>query len=90
MAKQIFFVTALSKAEAVKAKIEAVIPEAELRFELAPDKWMVYAEGPPGILADKFGIRGDPHVGTGLVLALGSYGGRAPSSLWDWIKARSE
>lgn len=90
MAKQIFFVTALTKAENVKAKLEAAIPEAELRFQLAPDRWMVYAEGPAGKLADQFGIRGDPFVGNGLVLALGSYAGRAPSALWEWIKARTE
>ena len=90
MAKQLFFVTALTNAPAVKEKIAAVVPEEARRYELATDKWVIYADGPAGDLADKLGIRGDPHVGTGLVLTLGSYGGRAPSSLWEWIKAQTE
>lgn len=90
MAKQLYFVTALTNAEAVKARVESVAQQREFWYEIGPDKWVIYAEGPPSDLADKLGIRGDPHVGTGLVLTLGSYGGRAPSALWDWIKARTE
>ncbi|SIT43776.1 conserved hypothetical protein [Paraburkholderia piptadeniae] len=90
MAKQLFFVTALTNAAAVKEKVETVVAEKERRYELAPDKWVVYTDGPAGELASKLGIRDDPHVGTGLVLTLGSYGGRAPSSLWEWIKAQTE
>ncbi|WP_321902123.1 hypothetical protein [Paraburkholderia tropica] len=90
MAKQLFFVTALTNPEGVKEKIAEVIQDPSKRYELAPDKWVVYADGPPGDLADKLGIRNDPHIGTGLVLTFGSYGGRAPSSLWEWIKAQTE
>lgn len=89
MAKQLFFVTALTNAAAVKEKIAAVVSD-ECRYELSPDKWVLYADGPAGELASKLGIRDDPFIGTGLVLTLGTYGGRAPSSLWEWIKAQTE
>lgn len=89
MAKQLFFVTALSNAHAVKEKIEAQVP-AEFRYELANNQWVVYVEGTSAELANSFGVKEDPHVGTGIVFPLSSYAGRAPATLWEWIKARAE
>ncbi len=90
MAKQIFFVTALTNSDAVKARMIEVFPETESRFELASDKWFVYTDGPAGQVAQQLGIRDEPFIGTGLVLTLGTYSGRAPSTLWEWFKARTE
>lgn len=90
MATQLFFVTALSQKEAVKAKVEEVIPDTAMRYELAPDRWVLAYEGTPTDLAQKLGIRGDPHVGSGLVMTFGTYSGRAPSTFWEWLKARGD
>lgn len=89
MAKQLFFVTALTNPEAVKAKLTTVVPE-ESRYELASDKWVIQAEGPAGALAQTLGIRDEPFVGTGLVVTFGTYGGRAPSTFWEWLKGRTQ
>ncbi|MGD1323493.1 hypothetical protein ACNHE5_00795 [Pandoraea pnomenusa] len=90
MAKQLFFVTALSNPEAVKGKLNEAIGNTDDIYELSKNQWLAYYDGLTMPLAEKIGIRGDPHVGSGLVVAVGSYSGRAPSTLWEWIKLRSE
>lgn len=88
MAGNIYFVTALTNAEAVKNRLEILISDDE-RCELAPGQWLVVYEGDPTDLADAAGIRsGDGALGTGLALKLTSYSGRMPASSWDWLKTR--
>lgn len=88
MAGSIYYVTALSKAERVKERLEGLIPEDD-RFELAGDKWFVVYQGSARDLAESAGVRGgDDYVGTGLVLPVTTYSGRAPSDLWDWLRQK--
>ncbi len=88
MAGSVYFVTALSEAPKVKERLKGLIP-AENLFELASDRWMVAFDGPAQDLAEKAGVRGgDEKVGTGLVLPVTTYSGRAPSALWDWLRAK--
>lgn len=88
MVHSVHFVTALSEAEQVRARIHEIIPDDD-RFELAPDKWMITFDGVAQDLAERVGVRGgDERIGTGLVLPVTTYSGRAPSSLWDWLRAK--
>ena len=85
MAKNVFFVTAHSKAPEVRERINAIIPVND-RYELSENQWMVKFDGATQDLAEKAGIRGgDNHIGTGLVLSVTTYSGRTPTGLWDWL-----
>ena len=85
MAGTVYFVTALTEASKVRARLYTLIP-AEDRYELAPDKWMVSYGGTTRELAESAGIRGgEERIGTGLALPVTTYSGRAPSGLWDWL-----
>lgn len=87
MAGNVYFVTATSEAAKVKARLKTIIPDDNDRFELANDKWFVLYEGPGQDLAEKAGVRGgEEHIGTGIVLAVTTYSGRASPTLWDWLR----
>lgn len=86
MGTQIHFVTALSNPEGIAGKIRQIIKDESNVFELADDKWFVVYDGISRDLAEKLGIRGSENlVGTGLVLPLNGYSGRAPRGLWEWL-----
>lgn len=86
MAENVYFVTALAEAAKVRERLFALIPETN-RFELATDKWFVTYSGPTQELAESVGVRaGEDVIGNGLVLSVTTYSGRAPSTLWDWLR----
>ncbi len=88
MAGNIYFVTAFSEAQRVRARLFGMIPE-DNRYELASDKWMVTFDGAAQELAESAGVRGgDDQIGTGLVLPVTTYSGRAPTALWDWLRRK--
>ena len=53
------------------------------------DTWLVSGKGPAQNMSDQLGIS-DGSVANGVVASMGSYFGRAPSNIWDWIKAKLE
>ena len=88
MASSIYFVTALTEAAKVRARLHKLVADDD-RFELAGDKWMVAYDGPGQELAERAGVRsGKEQIGTGLVLPVTTYSGRAPSPLWDWLRRK--
>jgi hypothetical protein len=88
MAGNIYFVTAISKAPEVRTRLFRLISEDD-RYELATDRWLVVYDGAARELAEKAGVRsGDEQIGTGLVLPVTTYSGRAPSTLWDWLRRK--
>ena len=88
MAESIYFVTALSEPAKVSERLSSLV-EADDRFELARDKWMVAYDGLGQDLAEKVGVRGgEERIGTGLVLPVTTYSGRASSGLWDWLRKK--
>jgi hypothetical protein len=88
MANDVYFVTAHSQAASVRERIYGMIAQDD-RYDLASDQWLVKFEGSTQDLAEKAGIRGgDAQIGTGLVLSVSTYSGRAPTELWDWFKAK--
>ena len=88
MANNVYFLTAHSQTALVRDRVKKIFSEDE-RFELANDEWMVVFDGSTQELAEKAGIRGgDDRIGTGLALSVTTYSGRAPTGLWDWLKAK--
>lgn len=88
MSESVYFLTALTEAPQVQQRLLTLFPEAD-RFELAADKWMIAFHGGAQELAEKAGVRGgEERVGTGLVLPVTTYSGRAPTTLWDWLRGK--
>lgn len=85
MNKSVFFITALSQPDAIADRIAEVIADENDRYELTTGQWFVVFEGISRALAEKLGIRGEPHISTGVVIPVMSYSGRADPSLWEWL-----
>ena len=73
--------------------IEDVFPKDHLK--LAPTQWLISASGTAVELAAKLGIYDaakpeEPATGTAIILATSSYYGRAPGTVWDWMRAKLE
>lgn len=49
------------------------------------DVWLVDYDGTTRGLAEALGIR-KGETGSGLVLSIGNYSGRANADIWDWLK----
>lgn len=90
MAKQVYFVTAISKPAALAESLKELFPDEADRYELASDKWFVVFDGISRDLAEKLKIRSEEFVSTGLVMPVTSYSGRAPTGLWEWLKLKME
>jgi len=48
-------------------------------------------DGPVRELAIQLGVRGggaDDPLADGIVLSVGTYSGRAPTDLWEWLRAK--
>jgi len=73
--------------------IKAAYPNDWL--SLNDTQWLVSAAGTVIEVCAKIGIadpnnRNAAHVGNAVVFATTSYYGRAPTPVWDWIKAKLE
>lgn len=79
----LYFVTALTNHEKVLAAGKSVASEGDL-LEVAPDKFFVKFEGTSADLSEKLGFT-EGVTGTGLVLLVSAYNGRAPKSIWEWV-----
>ncbi|RWA51725.1 hypothetical protein AU476_21110 [Cupriavidus sp. UYMSc13B] len=84
----VYFVAGVKNPQALWAKVEEVAPE-EKRYRIADDKFFVNFEGTSASLSEKLGIK-DGSVGTGLILRVGGYNGRLPTSAWEWLSANLE
>lgn len=51
--------------------------------------WLVAFGGTTKELSDTLGIS-DGSVGTGIIVPVTNYYGRAPTDIWEWIKNRME
>ena len=88
IAAQMFMVVALRTPTEIKAQIVATV-SAEGFYELKPDTWLVRYNGTTRELAEKIGVR-QGTSGTGLVVSITGYSGRAPGDIWEWLKLNWE
>jgi hypothetical protein len=79
--------------EGLAARITLAFPDNYL--QITATQWLVSSNLSVIEVTAKIGIHDAkqpevPSVGNGIVFATSSYFGRAPSTVWDWIKAKLE
>lgn len=76
--------------EPVAAAIQREFPAPD-SMSLGNNEWLISTPLPAADLADKIGIgKNSSPAYNGIVFRMGSYYGRAPTDVWDWIKAKIE
>jgi hypothetical protein len=89
----IFVVIATKEARQVGERIRAVQsdPEGGITscYELKPDTWFVAYDGTTRQLAEALGVRSG-ETGSGVVVSVENYSGRAGSDLWEWLRINSK
>jgi hypothetical protein len=80
----IFYVTALTNKQGVKDAVKKQDPGA---YELRDDSWFLKFDGTTHGLGEALGIN-TAAVGTGIVLPVTNYSGRASADLWEWLRLR--
>lgn len=78
--------------ELLKAAVEEHF-ENEDRFPVQANKgFLVHSPKTPNEIANLLGITGSesPSTGSGIVITMTSYYGRASTAMWDWMKSRLE
>lgn len=79
----LYLVVAIRGANDIKGRLEGVAPK---HFPVKDDVWLATFDGTPRELSDKLGIHSG-ETGSGIVVAVSAWGGRAPKDVWDWLKA---
>jgi hypothetical protein len=64
-------------------------------LRISDTQWLVSASGTAAEIAARLGIVDlanpqAPTLGTGIVFSTSGYFGRAPTNIWEWIKAKLE
>jgi hypothetical protein len=78
---------------AIVARIEQFFPFEYLK--LSDTQYLISSSGTAIELSAKLGVydindSGKPATGNAVILATSSYFGRAPTTVWDWMKAKLE
>ena len=73
--------------------IQKLFPDDHL--SITETQWLVSSAGTVVDLTAKLGIYdvkspGAPATGIAVILAVSSYYGRAPTTVWDWLKTKME
>ena len=55
-------------------------------FKVADNSWLVAHTGTASEAAEEFGMRSQNVVGTGIVVSVNNYAGRASPDAWEWLK----
>jgi hypothetical protein len=84
----IFAILMPSPQAAVANSIKTVFPSDFL--EITPTQWLISAKGTVNEVSDKIGVTGPAPTGLAVIFATSSYFGRAPTTVWDWIKVKLE
>ena len=84
----IFVVLPPQQNSVLDAAIKQAFPSDLL--QLAPNQWLVSAGGTAQDVATKLGILAEGSPPSAIVIVMSSYHGRAPTPVWDWIKAKLE
>jgi hypothetical protein len=77
---------------APKPQLDSIIKEsfAQDSIQLSPNQWLVSFPDTVIALSEKLGITGGGTTGSAVIAQIGSYYGRAPQVVWDWIKTKLE
>jgi hypothetical protein len=81
----LFAIIRASEPEKLKAAIEKTY---ENNFKsIGPREWLVSDKASPEEVSNKLGIS-EGESGTGMVLKVDAYFGRAQKDIWDWMEAK--
>ncbi len=83
----VFVVLRVSEPAKLKTAIAESYPYDHI--ELGPDEWMVSDKGTAIDVSNKLKIS-DASNGLAIVVGVSGYYGRAPTPVWDWMKAKIE
>lgn len=84
----VFVVIPTGRLEVLEHSINSKFPAANKK--LPNGEWLVAFPGTAIELSNELGITPDGKGGLGMVLAITSYYGRAPTDVWEWITTRWE
>jgi hypothetical protein len=79
----VYAIIATKRPEDLGRKIETDYPDDFI--SVRDDVWLVDYDGTTQGLAAKLGIRSG-ESGSGLVIPVDTYSGRANADIWDWLK----
>jgi hypothetical protein len=83
----IFVILRVSEPEKLKATIADVYPSDHI--DLGSNEWMISDRGTAEDVSNKSKIS-DASNGLAIVVGVAGYFGRAPTPVWDWMKAKLE
>lgn len=86
----IFLIVPIANPHMIERELETLKNSAKLDFiKLPTSGFAVSYSGTSQELSNIVGIS-EGTTGTGVVASIGSYFGRAPTHIWDWMKSRWE
>jgi hypothetical protein len=83
----VFAILILRPSPVLEAEIQRIFPDDSIK--LSNDDWLVSYSGSVIKLSEELGVT-DGKNGAAVILRVGSYYGRAPTNIWDWIKEKLE
>lgn len=83
----IFAVIATTDNQKLGPSIAKVFPENHLQINT--QSWLVSLDGTSQELSDKLGVTDGSH-GSAVIVSISGYYGRAPTTIWEWMKAKLE
>jgi hypothetical protein len=83
----IFVIFRVASLPQIEAALKEVFPNDHL--QVGPGQWLVSAIGTAKDVSDRLRIS-DGSRGAAMIFSMGNYFGRAPTDIWDWIKAKAE
>lgn len=92
----IYLVTPLGdNAAQVRAAVQRAIPAADWHELQGQAGWLVHYVGTSVELSNELGITSadktmPSKTGSAMVTSVGTYYGRGPSTMWEWLKTRFE
>jgi hypothetical protein len=84
----IFVVFRVTNPAALGAVITSTYPSHH--YVLPNGEWFIASTETPKEICDRLGVTPDGKNGTAIVVKFSGYYGRAPTEIWDWIKAKAE
>lgn len=83
----IFVIFRVSHPDILARELSIKYPNDHLK--VSDGQWLLSARGTAREVAEYLGFINQGTT-SGIVISMGSYWGRAPTDIWDWIKAKAE
>jgi len=85
----VFVIFRTTKIDLLKDALEREFPGDHLM--VSPGEFLVSSPGTAQYVSDKLGLTGNGRsVGSGIIVRIHDYYGRASAEIWDWIRTKAE